>query len=386
MKIIHVEDYFDPNAGYQINKLISGMAGYNHEIIIISSYLMSPFHKKFNQNLDFQFEKNHRVKILRLKHLISFSSRIYFPKLFKTIDSIDPDIVFLHGIGDFKDLVLLQKKKKYKIFRDCHMSWIASRNPFRNLFFFVFKLFFAPIINNSNIYYKVFALGDEEFSYLKRLGIKSTKIDFLFHGYDKNTMYFDNFYRNKIRSYYGIKQNKIVLTYIGKINKFKNPVEIFEILSLLNTDFLSRITLFFVGSIEESYKEFYIKNLTKFLHKFKIDFFYIKAQPYSELFKYYSATDIFIAPNETTISSIDAQICGCSVIMKNYISNCERVLDKTNLYSPNDQKHAANILKKIIRNNYDRRKLISLSNKYFKVREYQYQTKKLLDYFYAKRL
>lgn len=32
----------------------------------------------------------------------------------KTIKKIDPDVVFMHGIADFKDLNLLKKKRSIK--------------------------------------------------------------------------------------------------------------------------------------------------------------------------------------------------------------------------------------------------------------------------------
>jgi len=44
---------------------------------------------------------------------------------------------------------------------------------------------FSHIINSSNKYAKVYALGNEEYEYLRALGINK-KIDMLPHGYNKD--------------------------------------------------------------------------------------------------------------------------------------------------------------------------------------------------------
>ena len=57
LKIVHVEDYFDPTAGYQINELLNAGKNYKDEVYLITSYDMSPFHKKFNNDLDIEHQK-----------------------------------------------------------------------------------------------------------------------------------------------------------------------------------------------------------------------------------------------------------------------------------------------------------------------------------------
>ena len=168
MKIVHVEDYFDPSAGYQINELLYAWKDFDDELFLITSNDMSPFHKKVDNYLDAKFEKETKVKIYRLKPILKVSTRLLLKDLNQTIKSINPDVVFMHGIGDFKDLRLLMKKPEYIIMRDCHMSWIASKNRFRNFYYAFFKIIFASIINRTNKYEIIFALGEEEYEYLKK--------------------------------------------------------------------------------------------------------------------------------------------------------------------------------------------------------------------------
>ena len=95
MKFVHVEDYFDPNAGYQINELISADRPSDVELFLITSYDMSPFHKIYDKNIDDEYEKKYNVRIIRLKHLLKFSSRILYINLQRTLKKISPDIVYL---------------------------------------------------------------------------------------------------------------------------------------------------------------------------------------------------------------------------------------------------------------------------------------------------
>ena len=45
MKIVHVEDYFDPTAGYQINELLYAGKDLKDEVYLVTFTDMTPFHK-----------------------------------------------------------------------------------------------------------------------------------------------------------------------------------------------------------------------------------------------------------------------------------------------------------------------------------------------------
>lgn len=348
MKIVHVEDYFDPTAGYQINEMIYANSSYNDEIYVITSNDMSPFHKQVDKNLDEKFESQTGAKIVRLDSRFKISSRLMLKKLWKCIDDIEPDILFLHGIGDFKDFILFKKKKTYIILRDCHMSWVASRNKLRNIYYRTFKLLFSTKINKSNKYEFVFALGDEEYEYLKKLGVGDDKIRYLRHGYNSEVMFYDNEARNNIRDMYGFNKEDIVISYIGKFDKYKRPDVIFDIMNNTDVDFIKEhnIKLLFIGPKETSYMEKFNDKLRSVDNIY--DVIIDGAKPFNELRKYYSASDICIFPKETTLSSIHAQVCGCPVVMEKHKSNIERVISKSNLYEIDNIVQAKEIIVKII--------------------------------------
>jgi len=350
MKIVHVEDYFDPTAGYQINELLYAGKDLKDEVYLVTSTDMTPFHKKVDVSLDRKFERLTGVKIYRLKPVLKISTRLLLKDFRKTIKQINPDVVFMHGIGDFKDLQLWGKKPHYKVIRDCHMAWVASRNKFRYLYYFFFKYFFAGIINRTDKYEIIFAVGIEPYEYLKRLGIKDEKIDFLPLGYNPSVMYYDDGGRNNIRKIYKFGKEDIIISYIGKFNDFKCPDLILDIIDKFDKDYIDKkkLKLLFIGPKDPKYMKKFDKKLSNL--KDKIHVVIDDAKPFSELRKYFSASDICIFPKETTLSSVHAQVCGCQVIMENHKTNRERVVNKNNLFDIDNLEHASLILKRIIDN------------------------------------
>lgn len=378
MKIIHVEDYFDPTAGYQINELLK-VKSTDEEVYLISSYDMTPFHKNYDIEQDRIFEARYGVKIIRLEAKFKVASRMWIRGLNKKIKEINPDLVYMHGIGDFKDLQLWLPKKKYKIVRDCHMSWVASKNRFAKLYYKFYKLFFASLINSTDKYTKVFALGVEEQEYLKALGIKDQKIDYLYHGYNDEIMYYDENERKDIRKYYGFEENDIVISYIGKFDFAKQPDLIIDIVNKLDEEVLKNksIKLLFIGAKNDEYMKIFNEKLTTLNSKIK---YYIdESKPFEELRKYFSASDICIFPKETTLSSIHAQICGCDVIMEKHKSNIERVIKKENLFVINNIIDAKKILIRIIKNREFLKNKNVVNSYVLSSREYKKQTKKIKE-------
>lgn len=380
MRIIHVEDYFDPTAGYQINELLMASDPLKDETIIITSYDLSPFHKKYNKVDDLKFEDKYNVKIIRLKSLLKLSSRIILKKMWKKIDSLSPDLVFLHGIGDFKDLLLYKKKKSYTIVRDCHMSWVASKNPFRHIYYRVYKILFSRHINNGEKIKIVYALGDEEKEYLNKLGIKNDKIGSLKHGYNEKNMFYDNVERKTLRNAIGVNNNEVLISYIGKFDSQKRPDYIFDIVSkmMIKNEIINegvKLKFLFVGPKDTQYFKLFKDKVDKFI--FKKDVIIFDAIPFKDLYKYYSATDICIFPKQASLSSIHAQICYTPVIMESMTSNKERVLSRNNLYSEDNIDEAADILTRIVNNLSIEVEELKKNLYKFEDREYSNQVKNL---------
>ena len=72
MKIVHIEDFFHPDAGYQINVLAKYQANAGHEVIILTSeidkipdFLTIFFGKDNIEQKDREYESKYGVKIIR---------------------------------------------------------------------------------------------------------------------------------------------------------------------------------------------------------------------------------------------------------------------------------------------------------------------------------
>lgn len=375
MKIVHVEDYFDPSAGYQINEMILAGRAFGDDTYIITSKDMSPFHKALDPGIDAMYEEKYGVKIIRLDAYAKLSTRILFKGLWPCIDAIQPDLLYLHGIGDFKDLVLWRRKKPYKIVRDCHMSWVASVNRFRKLFYQGFRLFFSGEINRSDKYASVFALGVEEHEYLENLGIDAKKIQYLPHGYNEEVMHYDEGSRQSIRKRYGFAESDVVIAYIGKFDNNKRPDIVLDIVASLGKKYIedNHIRLLFIGSKKASFMPAFDEKLASYAELLGNRIVIDEAKPFNELYKYFSAAEICLFPKETTLSSIHAQVCGCSVIMEHHKSNAERVVAKEHLFEINNTEAGTKVLRKIIsEKDYLKEKNLRRCRA-LKVREYKHQ-------------
>lgn len=339
MHIVHVEDRFEPTAGYQINELVKEQNELGYRIDIITSN-KSIFSTNAELKIsDREFEKKYRnCTITRISPVLTISSRYYYKGLFRIIDEKNPDIVFLHGTCDFKDLVLLQKNKKYLIYRDCHMSWVASHNKFSGIFAKLYGQSFARLINKSKKYKKIYALGKEEYDYLKNIKISDNKIAMLPHGYNSKDMYYSDSERKKLRSELGIDEDQTLVSYIGKLDKYKEPDLIFDVVKDIDPKTMENVRLFFVGNFTDDYEQKFWQKYEEF--PFKSQCIFYKSQKYEDLYKYFSASDVCFWPKETTLSSIHAQICHAVPIMENQDSNKERVVDNSSLFQKNDLKDA----------------------------------------------
>ena len=350
MKIVHVEDSFDPTAGYQTNELLRIQRD-NVQQIVIAGKDLSVFHKKLDLIEDLKFENTYNVKIIRLDVVIRISSRIILKHLWSTIKEQQPDILFLHGIADFKDLRLFFKSEKFTVVRDCHMSWVASINRYADYFRKLYSMTFSHIINSSNKYAKVYALGNEEYEYLRALGINKKKIDMLPHGYNKDFFFYDKKERYNLRKELKVGEDTVLISYIGKFDKYKKPDLIFDILELIPPDFFKKkkVKVLFLGPKDIDYMEkIFVPKMNNFFLKDKVQILPVKA--FNELKGYYSASDICIWPKQTTLSSIHAQVCQTKVIMERHESNIERVINSSTLFEPDNLYQAKDILLRLIHN------------------------------------
>ncbi|MGL5779365.1 glycosyltransferase [Cetobacterium sp.] len=376
MKIVYIEDCFNPTALYQINEILKQPHG-KFEKVLITSDDMKPFHKEYSKNEDFKFSQKYGVKIIRLPVIFSKSGRRWIKGLYKEIEKESADIVYMHGIADFKDIINIFKPKKNILFRDCHMSWSATTQKYANLFYYICKNFIFKPLNFLEKYDRIYSLGIEEREYLDAIGIKKEKIEDFIHGYNKDDYYFSLKEREKFRKENQISKDEIIIGYIGKLDDTKKPHINLKILKLMEDKYLeeNRIKFLFLGPQDSKYmSEKFNKKYDEIINKHKP--IILEGRRASDLREVYNGVDICLWPKQTTLSSIHAQACQSTVIMENETSNKERVIENKNLYEISNLEEAVIKIKDII----DNKKYLKEKNEWYlekiKDREYTYQISK----------
>ncbi|WP_448524111.1 glycosyltransferase family 4 protein [Pseudothermotoga sp.] len=376
VRIVHVEDYFDPEAGYQVNEMVMVSKDHGIDSYIITSNSMEPFHKNLSVEKDREFEAETGSTVIRLPVIFEYSRRLILKGLFKKIRELNPDLVFFHGIGDFKDLQLFGRRPNYVVVRDCHMSWVAARNRFRRIFYAFYRRAFAPIINKTDRYKVIFATSLEAVDYLRHIGISDPKIEYLPLGFNPSTMHYDEMARSEVRRGYGLADDEILISYIGKFDFFKRPDTVIDIINLLGLEFAKerKLVFLFLGPKDEQYVKFFNEKLSQ-IRGFKhiVEGY----KPFAQLYKYFSASDICVFPKETTLSSIHAQVCGCRVLMEDHKANRERAIDERYLYQPDNLNDAAQHLRKLVEEYDFSRKFPDEA--WLKRFDYNWQVKRLIE-------
>ena len=178
MRILNIEDFFYPKAGYQINLLSKFLSKKGHDVTIVTSEIEKTpkeFRDFFNcdeiEKYDKCFTDETGVKIIRVPSLGVISGRaILRVNLVKTINSGNYDLVFLHGNDSMSAIRVLRRTKKIKprIVTDSHMLEMASKNRFRNIFYWYYRKVITPKIVKHSI--PVIRNQDSEFV-RKKLGV-----------------------------------------------------------------------------------------------------------------------------------------------------------------------------------------------------------------------
>lgn len=327
MKIVHVEDFFHPDAGYQINILPKYMAKDGHDVTIVTSEidkapesLKSFFGKDKISERDNMYTKITGVKIIRLKIKGFVSGRAIFEnKIFNVVKTLKPDVLYIHGNDTLTAMQFLMRAKKmeFPIVMDSHMLEMASINKFNKFFRNFYKKFFTPIILKNNIP----VIRTQNDSYVeKHLGIPLNQAPWISVGSDTLLFNENQIIRNKFRAKYNINEDDFVVVYTGKLDVAKGA-------DLLAEAFLEKfnsrrnIILLVVGNVAGEYGDY-------ILEKFKQSdnrILHFPTQKYIDLPAFYQSSDLSVFPKQCSLSFYDAQACGLPVISENNNINIDRL-------------------------------------------------------------
>lgn len=327
MKIVHIEDFFHPDAGYQINILSKYQAKSGDSVTIICAViedipvrLKSFFGIDNISERDREFEQKNGVKIIRVKTFGYYSGRaVYKLNIISLVRRIKPDLLYVHGNDSFAGVLftLLRRIFKHPIIFDNHMLEMATKNKYNKYYRFFYKKIISPIIIREEL--NVIRLVDSDFV-VKHLGIPVEQAPVIPLGTDSLLFQPNQQIKNEFRRRNDIPEDSFVVLYMGKLtidkgvmllaNAFLHKVEI-------NKEFVIVI----VGNASSDYSVEFRKKMEE--SENRVLFF--PTQKYTDLAPFYQMADVSVFPRHCSLSFFDAQSAALPVVLEKNEINDQRL-------------------------------------------------------------
>lgn len=328
MKIVQIEDFFHPAAGYQINIISKYLVRFGHDVTILTSKMDKIPERMKNffgvedlEEQDHEYTDKYGVNICRLDIEAYISGRAIFKKkLFEEIDKRAPDILFVHNADTYAGIMVLRKMKKGKmkpgVIMDSHMLKMASRNPLSNVFHYWYRKSIAPIIIKNDI--TVIRPQDDDFVQ-SELGIPLSQAPWISFGSDMTLFYPQNHSKAEFKDKVVGNSEAFVAVYAGKIDESKGGLFLAEAIRE-KFDIEREIVFVVVGNSSGEYGN---KVEDLFLES-KNKVFRYPTQKYENLAFFFQIADLVVFPKQCSLSFYDAQACGVPVLSEDNNINVGR--------------------------------------------------------------
>ena len=331
IRIVHVEDRFHPDMGYQLN-FTAKFHRDNFEMHIITSESLKLWsHEKsltteVIREKDKTFEKKYGVHIHRLpvKHEKKHGYNMLMYGVVRKIYELKPDVLFIHAIESYTAFLLLTKNGLYRDYLVC-CDTHTLYNQFSNTliekgYFALFKHFVISKIQKQKT--PVFYTASENREILiQQYGISAQNVFPYLIGTDSSLFFPDYKAGHKLRDELNIGQDKKVILYAGKFNFPKSPHLIAEALKRVENTLPESVLVMVGGKNEEYFKKYFADELSFRNIQLKV----LDAVNVSQLNDYYNMADIVVFPKENTLSALDCQLTETPVIMVDDFTNRERL-------------------------------------------------------------
>lgn len=364
IKIVHVEDRFHPDMGYQLNFTAKYYDKDKFEMHIITSESLrlwshdEKLTKKVIAQKDNDFESKFGIFIHRLptKYEKKNGYNLLMSGIVKKIYSLKPDVLFIHAIESYTTFLLLNKTRLYRdslVCCDTHTLYNQFRKTFvENLYFSLFKKIVIPKLKrfNSPVFYTA---SENKEILIKQYGISKKNIYPYIIGTDNNIFYPNIKSGIELRKELDIEKGKKVILYTGKFNNPKSPHLIIDALIKSDAE-LPDYVLVMVGGKNKDYfnKYFNKKELLKNGRTIILN-----AVNVSQLNDFYNMADVVVFPKENTLSALDCQLSGTPVIMEDDLTNRERLKKGGLTYKPGDIDDLSKKIKILLKDDFLREKL-----------------------------
>lgn len=324
MKIVYVDETFNPAYGYQSNPLAKFQQKQGNDVVIVtvSKDQLHPVYRAFGdtgETLDRDdeiYQKETGVKIIRVETKGYFKNRaIISQKIFKVVREQHPDVVFVHCAETLTAMRFLLHRKEWPMMLDSHMLSMASKSKFVGIFEAGYRAIFRRIIEKN----RLFVIRTQDDDYVNtHLGISKELTPFISFGTDTILFHPSEEARKVFRDKNGIDQDEFVVIYTGKLTEAKGGKLLAE---TFKKKFDCSVTLVCVGSPPDTEYGREVKSLLNDSENRVIMF---PTQKYVELAPFYQMADLSIFPRQCSMSFYDAQACGVPVLSEDNNVNRDR--------------------------------------------------------------
>ena len=318
MRIVMIEDFFHPEAGYQCNILSRYLTAYGHEVVMVTSEMekMPDKYKDFFgceelESKDEYFSTRFGIKIVRIPLKSHISGRsIYDSQIYRVVDALNPDILYVHGNDTYIGIryIMRQGRLRYPIISDNHMIEIATNNRLSKYF----KLFYKVVVTPRIIKYGTRIIRTVDIDFVnKYYGIPYQQTPFIGFGSDVRLFHESIQVRKQKRRELGISENAFVFVYAGKLDEKKGGLFFAE---AIKNRFLADKEIVFVivgntiGEYGEKTEKVFSESENKIIR--------FPTQRYIDLPQYFQLADVTVYPKQCSLSFYDSTACGAPALVE----------------------------------------------------------------------
>lgn len=384
-RILHIIDHFYPVLGYQETFLAKEHSRANETLVITSNRYVQALYV-VNKSLlkrraiDPGYYIERGIKVLRLPAILDIShlNKPWLVGLEQAVVNFKPDIIIIHGVVSITSVRIARLKSKLpnvKLIFDDHMTYNATRGGIFYFIYFLFSLFFTPLILKSAD--GIVAVTNETKKFMEKIyKIPGERIKIIPLGVDTKLFQRNISSREKIRGEYSIYEDDVVFIYAGKIIPEKGPhLLVKAAIQILRKH--SNIKVMFVGGSRHDYADLLEKEIKS--AGFESHFKFISAVPNNKLYEFYSAADVGVWPLQCSLAMLEAMACGLPVIISDHSGALERISEGNGLmYREGDVNDLAEKMK-IMLNSKLRKNMSLRAREFAEKNDWNIISKKLLE-------
>lgn len=336
MRIIHIEDYYQPQLGYQETFLAREHVRMGHDVHMITSDRHFPFPDydatsapvlgKRLVGAGVRREED-GITVHRLATGFEAFSRVWLRGLVREIESVRPDVVFAHGMESITSFRVaawkMNARPRCRLIYDCHTLKIQARSRLSPLFRLTYRELLKHLILRAGDGFV--AVSDATREYMESAyRFPRARITVIPQGADTSVFKADDRRRARARQELGIALDEVVFIYVGKVIPDKGVHFLVEALQQLVRECPDKgVRILVVGGGPAEYRAQMVLALRK--ANLEGAFVWAGLVPNAELPRYYSAADIGVWPCEVTITQLEAMACALPIIVGNSPAAIERV-------------------------------------------------------------